>query len=329
MKSKGLLLVAVLAMGAVLAVASCQQKASTTDTTITIGIVAKSQGNPVFQAAHVGAQDAARELGKKYGVVVKIDIQTPPDEDAQKQAQAIEQLARAGAKGIAVSCSDANAVTPAIDKAVEMGAAVVCFDSDAPRSKRFCYYGTDDITCGVKVMQELAKVMGDKGTIAILAGNQSAPNLQKRVEGVKQELAKHPDIKLLDDGVFYHPETAEQAAECVNRAQTTHPTIDGWAMIGGWPLFTQNGLKWEAGKVKVVAVDALPPQLPYVKNGYVAALWAQDCYSWGYKSVEILLEKIINKKDPEGAPRLIDPLARVTRDNADEWAAKWKKWTAK
>ena len=31
----------------------------------TFGLVAKSQGNPVFQAARVGAMDAAKELGEK------------------------------------------------------------------------------------------------------------------------------------------------------------------------------------------------------------------------------------------------------------------------
>ena len=60
---------------------------------IVIGLVAKSQSNPVFQAAYAGAKDAAQELGPKYGVEVVIDWQTPPDEDAQKQAEAIEQLA--------------------------------------------------------------------------------------------------------------------------------------------------------------------------------------------------------------------------------------------
>jgi ribose transport system substrate-binding protein len=75
--------------------------------------------------------------------------------------------------------------------------------------------------------------MDNKGTIAILAGNQTAPNLQKRVEGVKDELKKHPDIKLLPDGTFYHAETPEQSAEAVNTAQTTHPQIEGWEMVGG------------------------------------------------------------------------------------------------
>ena len=295
---------------------------------IVIGLVAKSQSNPVFQAGYAGAKDAARELGPKYDAEVVIDWQTPPDEDAQKQAEAIEQLARGGAQGIAVSCSDANTCTPAINKAVELGSVVMCFDSDAPRSKRLCYYGTDDITCGKLVMEELARVMNNKGTIAILAGNQTAPNLQKRVQGVKDELKNHPDIKLLPDGVFYHPETPEQAAEAVNTAQSTHPEIEGWAMIGGWPLFAKNALKWAPGSVKVVSVDALPAELGYVRSGYVAALYAQDCYGWGYKSVEILLNKIVKGESPKDA-RIIDPLTKVTKANADDWMSKWDKWLKK
>lgn len=292
---------------------------------VTIGLVAKSQSNPVFQAAYAGAKDAAAELGPRYGVEVVIDWQTPPDEDAQKQAEAIEQLARGGAAGIAVSCSDANTCTPAIDKAVQLGAAVMCFDSDAPRSKRLCYYGTDDETCGRSVMEELAKIMGDKGTIAILAGNQTAPNLQKRVAGVKEELKKHASMNLLADGVFYHRETPEDAAEAVNTAQTTNPRIAGWAMIGGWPLFTKDALRWKPGQVKVVAVDALPAQLSYLETGHVQTLFAQDCYGWGYKSVQILLDKIVRNEDPKQT-RIIDPLTRVTRESAAEFRRKWDKW---
>lgn len=294
---------------------------------VTIGLVAKSQSNPVFQAALVGARDAARELGPKYGVEVTIDWQTPADEDAQKQAEAIEQLARSGVAGIAVSCTDANTVTPAINKATEAGAVVMTFDSDAPRSKRFAYYGTDDISCGRRCMAELAKVMGDKGTVAILAGNQTAPNLQARVKGSREELAKHPGMKELDNGngVFYHGETPEQAVEAVNMAQATNPGIQGWVM-GGWPLFTKNALKWNPGDVKVVGVDALPQQLSYLESGHVQVLLAQDCYGWGYKSVQILLDKIVKNQDPKGGPRVIDPLTRVTKENAKEYRKNWAKW---
>ena len=297
---------------------------------ITIGLVAKSQSNAVFQAAYAGAKDAAKELGDKYNAEITIDWQTPTDEDAQKQAEAIDALSRGGAQGIAVSCSEANTVTPAINRAVAAGTIVMCFDSDAPKSKRMCYYGTDDMTCGKTVMQELAKAMNDRGTIAILAGNQSAPNLQARVKGVREELAKHREMGELNDGqgVFYHPETPEDAARAVQSAQTTNPGIQGWAMVGGWPLFTKNALKWDPGSVKVVSVDALPAQIPYVQQGYVAALYAQDCYGWGHKSVELLLDKVVKNQAPP-QPRVIDPLTAVTKENADEYAKKWAKWLGK
>jgi ribose transport system substrate-binding protein len=297
---------------------------------ITIGMVAKSQSNSVFQAAYAGAKDAAKELGPKYGVDVTIDWQTPPDEDAQKQAEAVEALSRGGAQGICVSCSEAHTLTPAINDAVARGAAVVCFDSDAPRSKRFAFYGTDDAACGRAVMDELAKAMDEKGTIAILAGNQSAPNLQKRVAAVKDELKKYPNMKLLESGggIFYHQETPQKAVEALTSAQNANPEISGWALVGGWPLFTENALPWPAGQVKVVSVDALPPELAYLRDGHVQVLLAQDCYGWGYKSVNILLDKILKNQDPPTV-KVIDPLTRVTKDNADEFAKNWDKWLGK
>src|SRR3954464_11514115 len=84
---------------------------------IVIGLVAKSQSNAVFQAAYAGAKDAAKELGAKYGVEVTIDWRTPADEDAQKQAEAVEALAGANVAGIAVSCSEGRTLTPAINQA--------------------------------------------------------------------------------------------------------------------------------------------------------------------------------------------------------------------
>src|SRR5207237_3756705 len=104
---------------------------------IKIGIVAKGQSNAVFQAAYAGARAAAKELGNKYNANITIDWQTPADEDAQKQAQALSALTGSGVQGIAVSCSEARTLTRAIDAAVRAGIPVICFDSDAPQSKRF------------------------------------------------------------------------------------------------------------------------------------------------------------------------------------------------
>ncbi|MEY2429803.1 MAG: ribose transport system substrate-binding protein [Verrucomicrobiota bacterium] len=292
----------------------------------TIGLVAKSQGNPVFQAARVGAEQAAKDLGAKYGVSIKIDWRTPNEEDAQKQAEAIEQLVLAGANGIAVSCSDANKLTDAINSAVKNGVPVATFDSDAPASKRFVTFGVDDASCGEQVMDELAKIMGGKGVVAILAGNQNAPNLQKRVQGAKNAAKKHPGLKIR--GTYYHKETPQDAASKFEQVMQANPDVNGWAMIGGWPLFTDNALKWQPGTVKCVAVDALPPELAYLRSGHVQLLLAQQCYEWGYRSVEHLINKIHLKKDP-AAVKDVSPLVPVTKDQVDAYAKNWEKWLPK
>jgi ribose transport system substrate-binding protein len=292
----------------------------------TIGLVAKSQGNPVFQAARVGAEAAAKELSAKHSLKIKIDWRTPNEEDAQKQAEAIEQLVLAGAEGIAVSCSDANKLTDAINSAVKNGVPVATFDSDAPASKRFVTYGVDDEQCGEQVMHELAKVMNGKGVIAILAGNQNAPNLQKRVAGVKQAAKKYPGITIRD--TYYHKETPQDAAARVEQVMQANPDLTGWAMIGGWPLFTDNALKWAPGSVKCISVDALPQQLGYLRSGHVQMLLAQQCYEWGYKSVEHLINKIHFKKNP-AALKDVSPLVPVTKESVDAFAKNWDKWLPK
>src|ERR1041385_5464310 len=122
----------------------------------TLGMIAKSQGNPFFEAARVGANDAAREVGAKHGLRIKIDWRPPNEEDPQKQADLLEQLLLAGADGIIISCSDATKLTDVINKAVRQGIPVVTFSGDAPASKRFLSLGINDFKCGEQTFEALA-----------------------------------------------------------------------------------------------------------------------------------------------------------------------------
>src|SRR6476620_6942906 len=226
----------------------------------TIALIAKSSTNPVFLAARTGAEQAAKEASAKTGVDVQIAWLTPPDEDGQVQAQRVQQAVNDGADAILISCSDAGKVNGAINDAVDRGVPVMTFDSDAPQSKRFAFYGVDDEKTGQETMAELAKLMNGKGNVAILAGNQNAPNLQRRVAGAKAEAAKYPGIKIV--GVFNHIETPQDASAEVVRVNNAYPEITGWAFIGGWPLWTQSLLTdINPAKMKIASVDALPSQL--------------------------------------------------------------------
>ena len=297
--------------------------------TYRIAVIAKSQSNPVFQAARTGAVDAGEELSKKLGANVMVEWRTPVNEDAQQQAQYVEQLASQGFDGIAISASDANVLTAAVNSAIDRGVVVITFDSDIPASKRLAYYGINDEEAGRSVMRELAKSMGGKGgKIAILSGNQNATNLNARVKGVKDELATLKDKGFTLKDVYYTKETASDAAALVQQVQTANPDIVGWAMVGGWPLFTQNALDGVYEKAQIVSVDHLPEQLNYVKNGQVAALIGQDCYGWGYQSVVMLVDKLHNNKSPE---KVINnfPLSVVTKANVGEYEGLWNKWLKK
>lgn len=293
--------------------------------TYVFGVIAKSQSNPVFQAARTGAEQAARDLTAAHpGVTVRIEWRTPTDESEQKQAEYLAQLVSSGVDGVAVSCSEAQVLTGAINDAVDAGVPVVTFDSDAPDSKRMAYFGIDDVEAGRAVMRELGKAMGGTGTVAILGGKETAPNLRQRIEGVRAEAAANwPNITIAH--TFYTPETPPAAAAVVQREQRNHPEITGWAMVGGWPLFTANALDGVYQNAKVVSVDHLREELAYVKAGQVQALLGQDCFGWGYESVTALFEKVHTGTDPEKVINTFD-LQVVTGDNVEEFEGVWERW---
>ena len=256
-----------------------------------IALIAKSSTNPVFLSARTGAEAAARELSQKHGIAIEVAWLTPPQEDGQIQAQRIAQAVNEGASAILLSCSDAGKVTGAINDAVARGVPVMTFDSDAPESKRFAFYGV--------------------------------PNLRRRVDGAKAEAAKSPGIQIV--GVFNHIETPQDAAAEVIKVGNAYPDIQGWAMIGGWPLFTKTLLTdLSADKLKIVSVDGLPAELPYVEKGLAPVLLAQPTYLWGHIGVETIIKKVHLKQD---VPTILPmELVRVTKDNLGTWARQLKDW---
>jgi len=326
-----------LALAAAVTMTACNKGGDTkaaTDTTasagqtsstkpFTIAVIGKASTNPVFQAALYGAQAAAKEQSAKLHREVKINWLTPPEIDGQIQAQRIAEAVNEGADAILVSCADPGKVTGAINDAVTRGVPVMMFDSDAPQSQRFAVYGTDDTLAGRNTMDELAKLLGGKGKIGILAGNQNAPNLQLRVKGVKDAAAKYPGITVVN--TFYHAETPQDATAEVLRAMNAYPDITGWAFIGGWPLFSRGLLTAiDTTKIKVVSIDALPEELAYVDKGVVPVLLAQPVFQWGYVGVNTIIDHVVfHKPVPE---HMSMPMVRVTKDNLGTWARQLRDW---
>lgn len=321
-RSRGAVRTIAAALAIVTALASCG-----TDTgggkTFTIAMIAKSSTNPVFLSGRQGAEAAADSITKATGVTVKIDWLTPPNEDGTVQAQRIAQAANGGANAILLSASDAGKLVSAVNEAVARGVPVMTFDSDVPGSNRFSFYGGDDVLMGTQVMDELASQMKGKGKIAIIAGNQNAPNLQNRVKGVRETATKYPGITIVN--AFYHAETPQDAAAEVLRVMNAYPDLNGFAMIGGWALFTKALLTdLDPKKVKIVSVDALPAELPYIEKGLAPVLFAQPTYNWGYVSVKTIYDHVHDKKEVPAHVQM--DLVRVSSENLGAWARQLQAW---
>ncbi len=287
-------------------------------------MVAKSSSNPVFLSARVGAEAAARDLSNKNKKIdIKIDWRTPEIESAEEQAEQILNAVNDGSDAIIVSCSDDSILTGAINKAVDEGVPVMTFDSDAPDSKRFAYYGPDDVEIGERVMTELAALIDEVGKVAVLGGNQKAPNLKKRVQGIRDAAGKYPRIEIV--GEFYHAENATDAVATMMKVHEAHPDLAGWVMVGGWPFFSDSLLnQLEPGQLKIVAVDALPVQLPYIEQGIANVFLGQPTFRLGEVSVRTVIDKIYFQKDVEEVNEM--QLIRVWKDNLGGWSRQLRAW---
>lgn len=293
---------------------------------LTIAVIAKSEANLVFLSAWKGAEDTAAELSRTHNTPIEVTWLTPPREDAALQAERIGQAVRDGADAVLLACSDEKAVTPAIDAAVAKGVAVMTFDSDAPGSRRFAFYGPDDADIGEKLAADLAELMGGKGKIAVLAGNPSAPNLKARTAAVRAAASRR-GLEVVE--VVNHAETPQDAATAMLKTTAAHPELSGWALVGGWPLFRSGQTpalvaELQRRRLKVVAVDALPEQLTYVERGLVPVLWAQPTYKWGEVGVRTIVDKLLLKKDPPATLRM--ELVRVSGQNLGTWARRLRDW---
>lgn len=292
---------------------------------IRIAFIGKSYANPVFLAAHTGAQAAARASTREHGLAVHVEILTPQRESAVVQAGQIRRAVREGFDAIAVAPSDADLVGGAIAEAVAAGVAVMTFDADLPDSGRFAHFGIDDVASGERLVEELLPLIGGEGPIAVLAGNPEAPNLQARVRGVR-EAAGRLGVDMV--GVYSHEETPVAAVAEVIRVNREHPEIRGWAFVGGWPMFRSSAsLRFlqdlQRSGQKLTSVDGLPDQLHYVEKG-LAVLLAQPVYDWGTATVTAIVDRVVlNRAVPEYVEM---ELVRVDRDNLGEWARRLASW---
>ncbi len=279
-------------------------------------VIPKALDIPVFNYAKVGAERAAAELGN-----VEILWNAPATADQLKQKEILESFITQRVDGIAISVLNGDYLASTINRAIDAGIPVVTWDSDAPTSRRIAFYGVDDFRSGQIMGEEAVKLLGGKGTVALIT-SVGATNLQRRLEGVRDALSKAPGISIVE--TYDIKEDAVRAGELISTGTRRYPDLGAWISVGGWPVFTRNALDAvDPAKTKVISFDTVQPALDLMRAGKVHVLLGQKYFGWGEEPVR-LLHAITQGKMPPNA--IIDSgVDIVTPANVEQYAEQWKK----
>jgi ribose transport system substrate-binding protein len=283
--------------------------------TLRFALIPKALDIPVFDYADKGAQREAKALGN-----VEVIYRGPDHSDELKQKEVLESFISQKVDGIAISVLNAEFLTSTIDKAIDAGIPVVTWDSDAPASKRIAFYGVDDFKSGQIMGEQAARLLDGKGTVAFIT-SLGANNLQRRLDGAKDVLAKYPNIKIVE--TFDTKEDGVRCAEIIASATNRYPDLGAWISVGGWPVFTANALTPVPATTKVISFDTNPPAPDLLKAGKVQVLLGQKYFGWGSETVKMLYD-IVHGKRP-ASPIVDSGVDVVTKDNVDQYVADWNK----
>lgn len=305
-----------------LALAACggsKQATSTAGQRYRFMFIPKALDIPVFNYAKIGAEQEAKKLGD-----VDILWDAPTSADQLRQKEILESAITQHVDGIAISALNGDFLTDTINKAIDQGIPVVMWDSDAPKSKRYAFYGVDDYASGQIMGQQAVKLLNGKGTVALIT-SYGATNLQRRLDGVKDALAKAPAIQIVE--TYDIKEDPVRCAEIISTGTRRYPDLAAWISVGGWPVFTRNATaSVDPAKTKVISFDTIQPGLDLLREGKVTVLLGQKYFGWGSEPTKILYD-IKHGKMP-ASPIIDSGVDLVTKDNVDQYEAQFKKMEA-
>ncbi|MCC6485662.1 MAG: autoinducer 2 ABC transporter substrate-binding protein [Armatimonadetes bacterium] len=292
----------------------------------------------IFKVMGISYSDSLQQgvdrANKELGVNAEL-IGPSTGNDIQGQINLIEQQIARKVDAVVISANDADSVKPAMDKATAAGIKVYTWDSDSPGSKRLFYVaGCDDVQIGRDVAARLAEDIGEKGKVGIMTGTLTANNLRLHVQGVREELKKHPQITVVEPLLACNDQKDQAVNKAISLLQA-HPDLAGMAGVcspaapGTAEALIQAG---KAGKVKVWGISLPSEVKPYLKKGivqgailwnpadltYAAAMLVRDNLKTGAMPKDGQEIPGIGKLSVKGEQVLI-PGAVITRENVDRF----------
>jgi ribose transport system substrate-binding protein len=247
---------------------------------------------PYWKTAGTGFSNAAAQYRG-----VRFDFVGPQNYDPKAERAALDDAVQKKATGILISVADPAVLKESIDKAVGAGIPVITVDSDAPSSKRLFFIGTNNYQAGFTGGHRLAKELRGKGNVVVFT-MPDQQNLQDRLRGYRDSLAKTPDIKITRVvDIQGDPRIAfDTTTQIVGKERDK---VDGFVC-----LEAQSG-KEVAGVLNsyhvtgkaVIAMDTDQETLDWIQKGVIAATISQKPYTMAFVGLQ-MLDNLYHHKPP-------------------------------
>jgi ribose transport system substrate-binding protein len=237
---------------------------------------------PYWKAAGAGFSNASAQMK------VRSDFAGPQNYDPKAERAALDEAVQKKATGILLAVTDPALLKDGIDKAVAAGVPVITIDSDAPSSKRLFFIGTNNYQAGFTGGLRLAQELHGKGNVVVFSMPDQS-NLQERLRGYKEALARTPEIKITRVvDIQGDPRIAfDTATQIVGKERDK---VDGFVCLeaqSGKEVAGVLNSYHVTGKV-VIAMDTDQETLDWIQKGVIAATIAQKPYTMAFVGMQML-----------------------------------------
>jgi len=269
-----------------------------------------------WNIAKKGVEKAEQDFG------IKAEVLRPLKGELAEQQRYLEDVMVRDFDGMAVSPVNPDSMTPLLDR-VAAKMPVICHDSDAPKSKRISYVGTNNAEAGRAAGAAALKALGDKrkGKVALFVGRIDMQNAIERRAGV-EEILKPTGLEILP--VFLDGTDRAKAKKNVEDALARYPdlvlTIGLWSYNG--PSIA-GAIRSSSRKDKpaIVAFDEDEETLKAIEDGVIYATIVQKPFEFGYQSMKLLKDI----KDGKQVPASVNPgIDTITKENLNAFWTKLK-----
>ena len=299
-----------MALGMAVALGFAAQPASATTT---IALLVKNLGNGFFDAANKGAQQAAAELGD-----VKVIYTGPDQATPEGQIAIINSLIAQGVNAIAVSANDADALVPALKKAMAQKITVISFDSGVSKDGReMNLFASAPDQIGDQNLRMANDLLKEKGDVAILSATSTATNQNAWIDVMKKDVGNYPNVNLTT--VVYGDDKQDKSYTEAQGLITSDPNLKviiapTTVGIAAAAQYVED--KGLVGKVLVTGLGLPSQMINHVKSGAAPefALW--NPIDLGYAAVTIAYNLATGKeKATAGGELSMGKLGKVKLDD--------------